>query len=142
MLLGELVEFGFAELLASGGSARFADRLGKVRTTGAAHVLTVVGLVVMLSADGRFAIAAIGLALFFIGFEYAIVTSFSIVSESMPNARGRAIAMNSAVGTVARGGGAVAAGLLYEPFGIQGPAVLSGAAAIVCLALLSGVDQH
>ena len=128
--------FGFAEILASGGSARFADQLGKVRTTGAAHVLTVVGLLVMLSADERFAVAAIGLALFFIGFEYAIVTSFSIVSESAPAARGRALAANTGVGTLVRGGGAVASGFLYDAHGIAGPATLSLVAAVLAMTLL------
>ncbi len=129
--------FGLAEILASGGSARFSDQLGKVRTTGGAQALTVVGLAVMMIADDRFAIAVIGLALFFLGFEYAIVTSFSIVSESAPAARGRALAANNAVGTLARGAGAVASGFLYDAHGIAGPATLSVIAAVVAFALLT-----
>jgi len=128
--------FGCAELLASGSSARFSDQLGKVRTTGAAHLLTIVGLLVMLNADGRLAVAVAGLALFFVGFEYAIVTSFTIVSEAAPDARGRAIATNTAVGTVARGSGAVASGFLFDAHGIAGPATLSAIAAAAALGLL------
>jgi len=83
------------------------------------------------------AIGAIGLFLFFLGFEFAIVTSFSIVSEAMPAARGRALATNNAVSTVARGCGIVASGVLYEQFGINGPAAISITTAVIGLMLLS-----
>lgn len=134
--------FGCAELLASGSSARFSDQLGKERTTGAAHLLTIVGLLVMLTADGRFAIAVVGLAVFFVGFEYALVTSFTIVSEAAPDARGRTIAVNNAVGTAARSAGAVASGFLFDAHGIAGPATLSAIAATAALGLLIVGDRH
>ena len=128
--------FGLAEIIASGSSARFSDQLGKMRTTAIAQVLIVVGLIVMMLADGSFAVAVVGLACFFLGFEYGIVTSFTIVSESAPRARGRALAANNAVGTLVRGGGAVASGFLFESFGIAGPAVLSMIAAVAAVVLL------
>ncbi|MEM9202962.1 MAG: MFS transporter [Actinomycetota bacterium] len=133
--------FGVVEISASGGSARFADQLGKVRTTGLAHIGLFVGLIIMMNADSNFAVAAVGLAFFFLGFEYAIVTSFSIVSESAPAARGRALAANTAIGTVTRGGGAVASGYLFDAFGIAGPATLSALAATIALGLLITGDR-
>ncbi len=129
--------FGLAELVASGSSARFSDQLGKARTTGAALVAVLFGLAVMVSADASFVVAIIGLALFFIGFEYAIVTSFSIVSEAAPLARGRALAANNAFGTLARGAGTICSGYLFEAYGIAGPAVLSGLCAMLAIGLLA-----
>jgi len=128
--------FGLAEILASGSSARFSDQLGKARTTGVAQLLVIVGLVVMTAADASFVVAIVGLAIFFVGFEYSIVTSFSIVSEAAPAARGRALAANNAIGTLARGAGAVASGFLFDAHGIAGPATLSAVAAATAFVLL------
>lgn len=129
--------FGLAELAASSGSATFADRLGKQRTTRASIALILVGLTVISLAGSSLLVGAGGLLIFFIAFEYSIVTSFSLVSEAMPNARGRTLGISSALGTLSRGTGVVAAGFLYEHYGIRGPASLSACAAVVAIALLT-----
>jgi MFS transporter, DHA1 family, inner membrane transport protein len=129
--------FGAAELTASSGSAMMADRIGPRRATRAALVVVVVGLLVMTQAGSSLAIGAAGLFLFFIGFEFAIVTSFAIVSEAMPTARGRVLATNAAVGTMLRGIGVTASGALYETFGISGPATVSLVGATVAVVLLA-----
>ena len=46
------------------------------------------------------------------------------------------LAANNAVGTLARGAGAVASGFLYDTHGITGPAILSAVAAGLAVALL------
>jgi len=130
------VGFGAIELMSSLVSAGWADRLGKLRTTVAAVALLAVGLVIM-SLAGTLVVAVIGLLAFLCGFEYAIVTSFSLVSEAMPAARGATIAMSNAIGTSARAVGVIASGLLYEAHGIVGSSALSGIAAIVAFALLA-----
>ena len=132
-----VMAFGAAELTASTSSAAIADRAGPMRSTRVALVIAIVGLIVMTQAMASLAIGAIGLFLFFLGFEFAIVTSFSIVSEAMPAARGRTLATNNAVSTVARGCGIVASGVLYEQFGIKGPAAISITTAVIGLMLLS-----
>ncbi len=128
--------FGAAELSASSSSAAFADKLGPVRTTQAALVAAVVGLTIMTQAGDSLPVAFVGLFLFFLGFEYSIVTSFSIVSEAAPHARGKALAVNNAVGTLVRGAGAIATGFLYDAFGINGSIACSVAAALISGALL------
>jgi predicted MFS family arabinose efflux permease len=129
--------FGAAELAASVGSASFADRAGKLPSTRLALVAVLVGLVVMTQAGSSLLIGVTGLLVFFVGFEYAIVTSFSIVSESMPKARGRVLAVNNGVGTLARGMGTVSSGVLYARYGIAGPAAVSIVAVVVAIALLT-----
>lgn len=130
------VGFGAIELLSSLTSAGFADRLGKLRTTISAVALLAVGLAVM-SASGTFAMAIVGLLAFLCGFEYAIVTSFSLVTEAMPGARGATIAISNAIGTSARAVGVITSGLLYEAHGIRGSAALAACAAIAAIALLA-----
>lgn len=129
--------FGAAEITASSSSAAIADRAGPIHSTRIALALAVVGLLVMTQAGSSLLIGAVGLLVFFLGFEFSIVTSFSIVSEAMPQARGRALAANSALGTAARGIGIVMSGLLYQAYGIKGPVTISVTAAAVGLALLT-----
>jgi MFS transporter, DHA1 family, inner membrane transport protein len=128
--------FGATELVASLASAAFADRLGKLRTTVGGLALLLVGLTVMISADDRLWVGIGGLVVFLLGFELAFVVSLSLVSESMPDARGATLAVSNAVGTVARAGGAVLSGWLYGMHGIGGTAGLSAAAAIVAVGSL------
>jgi len=128
--------FGATELVSSLGSAAFADRLGKLRTTLGGLAALLAGLAVMISADDRLWLGIIGIVVFLLGFELAFVVSLSLVSESMPNARGTTLAASNAVGTVARASGAVLSGWLYGIHGIAGTATLSAAAAVVAVATL------
>ena len=123
--------FGAIELLASSASAGLADRFGKLRSTLAGIVLIVLGQTTMAVADETLWIGVIGILLFLCGFEFAFVTSLSMVTEAMPSARGTTIAMSSGVGTVSRGTGTIASGWLFGAFGIAGPLVLSGAATVL-----------
>jgi predicted MFS family arabinose efflux permease len=123
--------FGATELVASLGSAAFADRLGKLRTTLGGIVALLAGLAVMISADDRLWVGIVGIVVFLLGFELAFVVSLSLVSESMPDARGSTLGVGNAVGTVARASGAVASGWLYGVYGIAGTAGLSATAAVV-----------
>lgn len=131
--------FGATELTASLGSAAFADRVGKFRTTVVGLVTLLGGLAIMLTASERLWVGVAGLIVFLLGFELAFVVSLSLVSEAMPDARGTTLAASNAVGTVARASGAVMSGWLYGIHGMSGTAVLSAAAAIVavCSLLLS-----
>lgn len=134
--------FGLAELVASSSSAAVADRVGPNRATRFALMVTVVGLAVMVQAGSSLLIGSLGLLLFFLGFEFAIVTSFAIVSEAMPAARGRVLATNVAVGTVLRGAAVTASGSLFETFGITGPAAVSAVGGVVAIALLTAVARR
>jgi MFS transporter, DHA1 family, inner membrane transport protein len=128
--------FGATELVSSLGSAAFADRLGKLRTTLGGLAMLLAGLTVMVMADDRIWMGIGGLIVFLFGFELAFVVSLSLVSESMPDARGSTLAVGNAVGTVARAGGAVLSGWLYGIHGIGGTAGLSAAATAVAVGSL------
>lgn len=130
---------GAIELVASVGTATFADRLGKLRSTLGGVAALGAGLLLMLAAGDRLAVGVVGLLIFLLGFEFGFVTSLSLVSEAMPEARGSTLALGNAVGTIARGSGTIASGWLFGSHGIGGTAALSGCAALVsvCCFLLS-----
>ena len=123
--------FGAFELVASIGTATFADRLGKMESTLGGAVVVLFGLVVMLSAGDRLWVGVAGLLVLLIGFEYGFVTSLSLVSEAMPDARGTTLAIGNAVGTLTRGTGTILTGVLYGAYGIGGSAALSASAATI-----------
>ncbi len=125
--------FGAVELTASTSIAAFADRLGKVRSTLAGICTLLVGIGFMSIAGDRLAVGVVGLLVFLLGFEYGFVTSLSLTSEAMPEARGATLAIGNAVGTFARGGGVIVSGLLFGAFGIAGSLALSGCAAAASL---------
>ncbi len=128
--------FGATELVSSLGSAAFADRVGKLRTTLIGLCGLLVGLGVMVAADDRLWLGLTGILVFLLGFELAFVTSLSLVSEAMPDARGSTLAVGNAVGTVARASGAVVSGWLYGAHGVGGTAALSAAAAVTAVVCL------
>jgi len=130
------VAFGAVELAASLTSAAVADNLGKLRSTLSGLIALLVGLGVMLVADDRILVGVAGLLVFLLGFEFAFVTSLSLVSEAMPDARGTTLAVSNAVGTVARAAGAIVSGWLFGVHGINGTAALSAAAAVAAVVCL------
>jgi predicted MFS family arabinose efflux permease len=71
------------------------------------------------------AVAVIGLLLLIMGFEFGFVSSLSLMTEAAPEARGRAIAVGNAIGTIARALALASSGQLFEWFGVSGPLVFS-----------------
>ncbi len=123
--------FGAFELLASTGSAGFGDRIGKLRATLLGIALLVAGQAVMVLAGSTLWIGVVGILGFLCGFEFAFVTSLSLVTEAMPESRGTTIALANGVGTVARGSGTIASGFLFTRWGIGGTLTMSAVAAAV-----------
>lgn len=123
--------FGAFELLASTGSAGFADRIGKFRSTLLGISLLLAGQAVMVIADDRLWVGVVGILAFLCGFEFAFVTSLSLVTEAVPESRGTTIALANGVGTVARGSGTIASGFLFTRWEIEGTLTMSATAAVI-----------
>ena len=112
-LAGASAVIGLSELGGEGLVALFADRLGKVRATGiglAANCLAAS----LLPLIGRTELGALaGLFLFYITFEFTLVTSIPLMSEIMPSARATTLSFNLAAHSLGRAGGALLAPVLY-----------------------------
>jgi predicted MFS family arabinose efflux permease len=134
--------FGAVELVASGTTAIWADRLGKRRSVMVGLAILGAGVAITAVAGGSVVVAVIGITVFLAGFEYGFVTSLSLVSEAAPAARGRALGWANSIGTLARASGLAASGLLYDAFGIHGSLVLATVGAILAAVLLPGRDPQ
>jgi DHA1 family inner membrane transport protein len=127
--------FGLVELVASTSVASFGDRVGSRRSVLLGLAVLGVGLTVMLLSDQSRPLAIAGLLVYLAGFEYAFVSALTLVTEAAPLARGRAIGVSNALGTVARATAVVASGQLYASFGMTGSLTMTGCAAVAATML-------
>jgi predicted MFS family arabinose efflux permease len=108
---------GLSELSGESLVALTTDRLGKPR----ALVLGLIGNIlaaILLPIVGRTPIGAlVGLFLFYITFEYVLVSHIPLMTEVMPNARATLLSFNVMGHSLGRGLGALIATFVYERFG-------------------------
>lgn len=133
-LAGASAVIGLSELGGEGLVASVADRLGKPKAVAVGLVAN--GLsAALLPVLGRSTIGAlIGLFLFYISFEFVIVTTISIMTEVLPQARATLMAFNVAGLSLGRAIGAPLGTFLYQ---IGFPLVAVGAIVLNVLALLA-----
>ncbi len=129
--------FGAVELGASSTVALIADRVGVRRSVAAGLCLAIIGAAVMALSGDSLALAIGGLACFLAGFEYAFVSSLTLVTEAAPLGRGRAIGISNAMGTLARASAIACSGQLYERIGFNACLTMGVTTATIALALTS-----
>ncbi len=104
---------GISEFAGEGLVAVTVDRLGKTNAVAIGLLVNTLAAVVIPLA-GRTTIAAVAcLALFYMGFEYLIVSTVPIMSEILPGARATLLAFFAAAISVGRMFGALLAPRLY-----------------------------
>ncbi len=131
-----IVTVGLIEAVASLGSSSVTDRLGK-------RASIVLGATVLIVASGWLAISssppiALGLlllALAFLGFEFAFVSSLPLISELDPTARAEMIGIGLGISTATRAVGSLLGGWLYVRSGFEALMVVSTAASGLTLAV-------
>jgi predicted MFS family arabinose efflux permease len=126
---------GLSELSGEGLVALFADRLGKVRSTGLGLVVNCLAALLLPVIGHTEAGALIGLFFFYISFEFTIVSQIPLMSEVMPKARATTLSFNAAAHSLGRAIGALSAPILYA----IGFSTATGAAIVVNLLGLAAV---
>ena len=134
-LAGASAIIGLSELGGEGLVALFVDRVGKVRAAGIGIVANCLAAVI-LPIIGRTEIGAlVGLFLFYITFEFTIVSIIPLMTEVMPTARATTLSFAGAGHLVGRAVGAFLAPILY----VLGFSFLTGASVIFNLLGLAAV---
>ena len=124
---------GIAELSGEGLVAAFVDRLGVAR---AIFIGLVVNSLAALSLPwmGRTEVGAVaGLLVFYLSFEFALVSVYPLMTEVLPSARGTIMALNMIVLALGRSLGAFVGPRLYA---LSFESVAAGAILFNLLALL------
>jgi predicted MFS family arabinose efflux permease len=133
-LAGASAVIGFAELGGEGLVALFVDRLGKHRAV-AIGLLANSGSALLLPLLGHTSAGAlVGLFLFYLTFEFTLVSIVPMMTEVLPEARATVMAFNVAGESLGRAIGAPLAPFLYS-YGF--PVVALGAVVFNVFAILA-----
>ncbi len=125
---------GLAELGGEGGTAAFADRLGLPRAVAGGIGASALAYALLPFASGSLPLALLGLAAVFVTYEFAIVSSFSLVTELHPGARATLLSAYAA----ALGAGRMVGALLGAPLWLAGGLPLTGTVSAAASALAFG----
>lgn len=116
-LAGASAVIGLSELSGEGLVALTTDRLGKPRALTVGLIGNILASL-LLPIVGRTEIGAlVGLFLFYITFEYVLVSHIPLMTEVMPNARATLLSFNVTGHSFGRMIGALVAIFVYERFG-------------------------
>jgi predicted MFS family arabinose efflux permease len=128
------VVIGIAELLGEVLAASLSDRLGKKRALTAGLILTGMSYLLLPLSGGNLIFSLTALFIIFLTFEFTIVTSLSVFTEILPNARATMMSAYLTAGSLGRLFSALLAGFLWISGGI--PAVGTASALISGLSLM------
>ncbi len=104
---------GAAELIGEGSAAVITDRIGKPAAILSGILISVLGAVCILILQSGLAGSLFALFLFYMGFEFALVSLFPLITELVPGARGTASSVIIAALEIGHALGAVVAPALY-----------------------------
>ena len=139
-LAGASAVIGAAELGGEGLVATITDRLGKPRAV-AVGLTGNIAASLLLPLIGRTELGALaGLFLFYITFEYLVVSQIPMMTEVVPSSRATAVALNAMGYGIGRSLGALISTFVYAHLGF--PMVTVTAALFNVLALLSLAEME
>jgi MFS transporter, DHA1 family, inner membrane transport protein len=116
-LAGASAVIGLSELSGEGLVALTTDRLGKPRALALGLVGNIIAAL-LLPVVGRTELGAlVGLFLFYITFEYVLVSHIPLMTEVMPGARATLLSFNVTGHSLGRMLGALFATFIYQRFG-------------------------
>jgi DHA1 family inner membrane transport protein len=128
---------GLAELLGEGLTASIADRFGLKRAVIIGLGLSTLSYALLPLMGQSLPLALGGLFLTFLTFEFTIVTSFSLFTEVLPQARGTLMSTLLAAAGVGRVVGALSGGPIWLSGGMTAVGLVSAAVSALALACLS-----
>jgi predicted MFS family arabinose efflux permease len=140
-LAGASAVIGLSELSGEGLVALTTDRLGKPRALTLGLIGNILASLLLPIVGSTEFGALVGLFLFYITFEYVIVSHIPLMTEVMPNARATLLSFNVMGHSLGRVIGALSATFIYQTFGffpVTLIAILFNLFALLALAELTG----
>lgn len=127
---------GLAELCGESLTAGLSDRLGLKPSLFAGLILSGLSYILLPGLAQTLPLALLGLFILFVGVEYTIVTSVSLFTEVMPEARATMMSGWLAAASLGRVTGALMGGLVWQLGGISAISLTStliSGLALLCL---------
>jgi predicted MFS family arabinose efflux permease len=128
---------GAGELGGASLSTWLVDRLGKQRAVLGGMLLNSLSIVALVLLGGSPAGALIGLFLFYMTYEFSLVSTIPLMSEAVPGLRATAIAATLSSFSIGRAVNSTIGPLLYTHWGFPANAALNVLLNLVAIALLS-----
>ena len=119
------IAIGSAELLGESLTALFSDRIGLKKSITIGLCLAICAYALLPFIGRTLPLAMMGMFCIFLTFEFMMVTSFSLCTELLPEARATMMAGFYATAGIGRMIGVVLGGLLWQFWGITGVAWVS-----------------
>lgn len=114
------IVIGVSELAGEGVVAVFGDKIGKTRAIAIGLILNALAALALPWIGGSLVGSLVGLSLFYLTFEFAIVSSIPLMTEVMPSARATLMATWIASISLGRALGAFLAPSIYQAGIISG----------------------
>ncbi|MDX1690430.1 MAG: MFS transporter [Acidimicrobiia bacterium] len=139
---GSATVLALAELGGEGATLAFTDRLGKRRMVAAGLAISALAFGSVGALSGSLGMGLTVLAVAFFGFELTIVSSIPLLTELMPGARARFLALFQVATQAARAAGAALGPFLFDTGGLAlNGAVSAGLCALGVILLLRFVRE-
>ena len=126
LLILAAIVIGIAELFAEGLVSRFVDKIGKPRAIAIGLIINSMTAILLPIIGTTTTGALFGLFLFFISFEFTLVSLITLVTEIMPQTRATLMAFNVAALSLGR-----ALGDLISPYFYINGLIISVIAAVI-----------
>jgi len=133
---------GIAELSGESATALLVDRIGKKRAVRAGRIITSLAALSLPVLGGSLVGALAGLFLFYLGFEFTLVSFIPMMTEVLPEARATLMSVNLTAFSLGRALGALLGSWLFSfGFGANAlAALLLNALAMLALSRLRGAE--
>jgi predicted MFS family arabinose efflux permease len=129
-----IITVGIAELFASYGSSRFADRIGKRNSLAVGTLILAVGLIGLTVMDDPPLVIGLSLLVIaFLGFEFGVVSAIPLLAELDPRARAEVIGRAVGLSIVGRALGSILAAEVILRQGFQTVMAIGAIAAVATL---------
>ena len=122
---------GLVELVASVSSSRQTDKWGKERSVAFGAMLIVPAGILLNFGSHNFTIGIIAVFIYFLGFEFSVVSLLPLATSLVPNNPGTGLGWVLGAGTLGRAVMAIAATHLFESYGVKGPALLGSVFGVI-----------
>lgn len=122
---------GLVELVASVSSSRQTDKWGKERSIAFGAMLVVPAGILLNLGSHNFTIGIIAVFIYFLGFEFSVVSLLPLATSLVPNNPGTGLGWVLGAGTLGRAVMAIAATHLFESYGVKGPALLGSVFGVI-----------
>lgn len=132
---GASAVIGIAELIGEGGVSAFTDRIGARRAVLLGLIASVVSSVLLPFLGGSSWGAFLGLFLFYLAFEFTIVSLIPLMTGVLPEARATVMALNIASANLGRGLGSLLVAPLYL-WGFWSNAIFAGFGSLLAILVL------